>query len=88
MTEQYRKFVPGVLTAGYLVFYLVVLLNNTIWSVGDQTDVIRTGAAAFPIGLLLSFMYPGTRDGAFAAISICAVLNAVVIYLVSRWHVR
>jgi hypothetical protein len=51
--------IPVVLALTYLAIYAGVLVKNIYWSVGDQTDVIRAGIAAFPIGLLLSFFYPG-----------------------------
>ena len=68
--------------------YAGVLVENIYWPVGDQTDVIRAGIAAFPIGLLLSFFYPGGRNGAFFVVTLAAVLNAVLIFYGSRWAIR
>ncbi len=79
-----RRHIPLLVTAAYLLVYATVLVNNTIWSVGDQTDVIRAGIAAFPLGLILSFAYPGGRTGAFVAVSACAAVNAVVIFVFAR----
>jgi len=79
---------PLILAGVYLAIYTTVLVNNVYWPVGDQTDVIRAGFAAFPIGLWLSFSYPGERGGAFVAVSLAAVLNAVLIFFVSRWLIR
>jgi len=77
---------PLAAVIGYSAIFLSVLIKNTIWSVGDQTDVIHVGIAAFPLGLLLSFAYPGGRQGAFVAVSVCALINAAAIYLlVRRW---
>jgi len=80
--------IPIILAIAYLGVYTAVLVNNVYWPVGDQTDVIRAGLAAFPIGLLLSFSYPGEREGAFVAVSLAAVLNAVALFYLSRWAVR
>jgi len=82
------KRIPMFLTIAYLSIYTVVLIRNVWWPVGDQTDVIRAGIAAFPIGLLLSFVYPGERNGAFIAVSLAAVLNATLIFYVSRLAIR
>jgi hypothetical protein len=81
------KRLPLILSAAYLVMYAAVLLKNVVWSVGDQTDVVRTGIAAFPLGLLISVGYPGGRAGAFMAVSVAAVLNALIILVVSQWIV-
>ena len=78
------KRIPMVLTIAYLSIYATVLIRNVWWPVGDQTDVIRAGVAAFPVGLLLSFVYPGGRNGAFVAVSLAAVLNATAIFYGSR----
>ena len=82
------KRLPAFLTIAYLSFYIAVLGRSVIWSVGDQTDVIMAGLAAFPIGFFLSFSYPGGRTGAFVAVSIAAAVNAVCIFYVTRWVVR
>jgi hypothetical protein len=79
-----RRHIPLLVTAAYVLIYATVLIKNTIWSVGDQTDVIRAGIAAFPLGLILSFGYPGGRTGAFVAVSVCAAINAVVIFFLTR----
>jgi hypothetical protein len=78
------KRTPLILTMAYLTLFASVLIKNVCWSVGDQTDVIRVGIASFPIGLILSFTYPGDRNGAFAAVSLAALLNAAIIYFVAR----
>ena len=79
--------IPIALTTTYLLVYMIVLVRNVVWSVGDQTDVIRAGIAPFPIGLLLSFSYPGDRNGAFVAVSLAAAFNAVIFFL-SRLVIR
>ena len=83
-----KKRIPITLTIAYLLIYATVLVRNVVWSIGDQTDVIRAGFAAFPVGLFLSFAYPGERNGAFVAVSLAAVLNAVAIFYLSSWIVR
>lgn len=84
MRTRSRVFLlPAILTGLYVAFYLGVLIRNVYWSDGDQTDVIRTGIAAFPIGLLLSFAYPGGRTGAFVAVSMAAAGNALLIFWIS-----
>jgi hypothetical protein len=80
--------IPVILTVAYLAIVAIVLVKNVIWSIGDQTDVIRVGLATFPIGLILSFVYPGGRNGAFVAVSLPALLNAAVIFYLSRWVTR
>jgi hypothetical protein len=80
-----RQRLPMLLAGIYALFFTAVLVKNVIWSVGDQTDVIRVGLAAFPLGLITSFVYPGGREGAFVAVGVCGALNTWVIYLLSRW---
>jgi len=80
--------IPLILAVIYLTIFTTVLLRNVYWSIGDQTDVIYTGIAAFPLGLILSLFYPGERNGAFICVSVAAVLNAVLIFYVSRWTIR
>lgn len=82
------KRLPLILSGCYLAIFSGVLIKNVYWSVGDQTDVIRPGIAAFPIGLWLSFNYPGDRNGAFVAVSMAAILNAVAIYYLTRRFTR
>lgn len=82
------KRLPLMLSVCYLTIFAGVLIKNVFWSVGDQTDVIRPGIAAFPIGLWLSFNYPGDRNGAFVAVSMAAILNAIVIYYLTRRFTR
>jgi hypothetical protein len=72
----------------YCAIFLSVLIKNVIWPVGDQTDVIHAGIAAFPLGLVVSFAYPGGREGAFVAVSVCAAINAAAIYLLARGWTR
>ena len=79
---------PIILAMVYLVIFTAVLVRNLFWPAGDQTDVIRAGIAAFPFGLVLSFFYPGGRNGAFVAVSMMAVLNAVAIYCLSALVIR
>jgi hypothetical protein len=83
-----RRRIPLVAAAIYAGIFLAVLIKSIVWSVGDQTDVIRAGIAAFPLGLIVSFAYPGGRNGAFAAVAVCAAINAVVIYFIVRRLVR
>jgi hypothetical protein len=80
-----RRRLPFIVAGSYAAVYLAVLLKNVIWSVGDQTDVIRTGMAAFPLGLVASLTFPGGRNGAFIAVSVCAAVNVVVLFLLTRW---
>ena len=80
--------IPVVLALTYLAIYAGVLVKNIYWPVGDQTDVIRAGIAAFPIGLLLSFFYPGGSYGAFFVVTLAAILNAVLIFYASRRVIR
>lgn len=82
------KRLPLILSVSYLAIFTGVLIKNVYWSVGDQTDVIRTGIAAFPIGLWLSFNYPGDRNGAFVAVSLAAILNTIAIYYLTRHLTR
>ena len=86
MTKKHRRL-PGVLAASYALLFSAVLIKNVIWPVGDQTDVIRVGIAAFPLGLIMSLAYPGGRDGAFVAVAICGALNAVILYFAVTWFV-
>jgi hypothetical protein len=72
------------LTALYFLFFVGVLIKNVIWSVGDQTDVIRAGAAAFPLGLIVSVGYPGGRTGALLAVAICGLINCLLVFFFSR----
>jgi len=80
--------IPVVLALTYLAIYAGVLVKNIYWPVGDQTDVIRAGIAAFPTGLLLSLFYPGGRYGAFFVVTLAAILNAVLIFYASRRVIR
>ena len=82
------KRLPLILSVTYLAVFVGILIKNVCWPVGDQTDVIRVGIASFPIGLLLSFSYPGDRNGAFVAVSLAAILNAGAIYYLARRYVR
>ena len=82
------KRLPLILSVCYLAIFSGVLIKNVYWSVGDQTDVIRVGIASFPIGLVLSFIYPGDRNGAFVAVSLAGVLNALAIYYLARRYTR
>jgi hypothetical protein len=79
-----RRHIPLGAVIVYAGIFATVLIKNVVWSVGDQTDVIRAGLAAFPLGLIASFAYPGGRNGAFVAVSICAVINALAIYILAR----
>ncbi len=83
-----RRRVPFVAVTAYAGIFLAVLIKNIVWPVGDQTDVIRAGIAAFPLGLIASFAYPGSRSGAFLAVSVCAAINAVAIYFLARHFCR
>lgn len=82
-----RKW-PLLLAILYLVFYFVILYKNVVYSVGDQTDSIRAGVAAFPLGLVLAFVYPGGRDETFFVISLAAIINAAIIYFVPHWYYK
>jgi hypothetical protein len=84
MTKIHRRL-PAVLAASYALLFAAVLMKNVIWPIGDQTDVIRAGIAAFPLGLIMSLSYPGGRDGAFVAVAICGALNTVILYFAIRW---
>jgi hypothetical protein len=88
LRTKLKEYLPHLLTTGYAFFYSAVLVKNVVYSVGDQTDVIRAGIAAFPLGLLLSFAYPGGRTGAFVAVSCCALLNAIAIFCYTHSLVR
>jgi hypothetical protein len=81
------KRMPVILAVLYLTIFTTVLLRN-VHGGGDQVDVINTGIASFPLGLILSLFYPGERNGAFIAVSLAAFLNAVSIFYVSRWAIR
>ena len=83
-----KRQLPILLALAYAAFYVAVLVKNVIYSVGDQTDVIRAGIAAFPLGWILSLKYPGGRNGAFVAVSCCALLNTLAIYYYTRSFVR
>ena len=83
-----NRFLSAGITALYLIVYSAVLANNIFWSVGDQTDVIRAGVAAVLLGIIVSFTYPGDRDGAFFAVTICACINAIAMYYIVRWFTR
>lgn len=83
-----RRFLPGGTAVLYAIGYLIVLAKNIFWSVGDQTDVVRAGLAAAPLGIIVSFNYPGDRDGAFVAVTTCAGINAVALYYIVRWFTR
>jgi hypothetical protein len=82
------KRMPLILTVTYLMIFTSVLVRYACWPIGDQTDVVKVGIASFPIGLLLSFVYPGGRTGAFAAVSLAALLNAMAIYYLTRKFIR
>jgi hypothetical protein len=56
--------------------------------VGDWTDLISVGVAAFPFGLVLAFTYPGTREEMFFVISLAAIVNAAIIYFVPHWYYK
>ena len=79
-----RRYLPLTAAAIYSWIFLSVLVKNVVWPVGDQTDVIRAGVAAFPLGLIASFAYPGGRNDAFVVVSACAAINAAAIYLIVR----
>lgn len=83
-----RRRIPFVAATVYAGIFLAVLIKNIVWPVGDQTDVIRAGIAAFPLGLIVSFAYPGGRNGAFVTVSACAAINAVAIYFIARYLCR
>ncbi|MFZ1918436.1 MAG: hypothetical protein WAU58_12745 [Terriglobales bacterium] len=85
---HYVRRIPEIVTVSYLAFFTTILAKNVLWPAGDQTDVIRVGVASFPLGLFLSFAYPGDRSGAFVVVSLAAVLNAMVIFYLSRWIIR
>ena len=82
------KRLPITLALIYLLIYSGVLMRHVFWSTGDQTDVVKAGLAAFPVGLLLSLFYPGERTGVFVAVTLAAALNAVLIFYISRWLIR
>lgn len=88
MPRQGMKRLPITLAIAYLAVFAAVLANNVFWPGGDQTDVIRAGLAAFPVGYILAFSYPGGRTGAFVAVTLAALLNAFVIFYASRRFVR
>jgi hypothetical protein len=68
--------------------YAAVLIKNLVWSAGDQTDVIRAGFAALPLGLITALTFPGGRREAFVAVSACAAINVACIFLLCRWFAR
>ncbi len=82
MTTSRR--LPTIAAAIYAVFFAAVLIKNIVWSVGDQTDVIRAGFAAFPLGVIMSFAYPGGRNGAFVAVAFCGAFNTALIYFLIK----
>jgi hypothetical protein len=79
-----KKHLPLLLAIAYAASYVAVLVKNVVFSVGDQTDVIRAGIAAWPLGWVLSYTYPGGRNGAFIAVSCCALLNTLAIFYYIR----
>jgi hypothetical protein len=83
-----KRHLPILLSLAYAAFYVAVLVKNVIYSVGDQTDVIRAGIAALPLGWVLSLTYPGERNGAFVAVSCCALLNTIAIFYFTRSFIR
>jgi hypothetical protein len=83
-----KRHLPILLALAYAAFYVAVLVKNVIYSVGDQTDVIRAGIAALPLGWVLAFTYPGGRNGAFVAVSCCALLNTIAIFFYTHSLVR
>jgi len=83
-----KRFLPAGIAILYAIVYLIVLANNIFWSVGDQTDVVRAGLAAAPLGVIVSSTYPGDRSGAFFAVTMCACINTVALYYIVRHFTR
>jgi hypothetical protein len=82
------RYIPAGLTIAYILFYTAILLRYTIWPIGDQSDVVHEGVAAFSGGFIASFVYPGGRTGTFVCVSIFAAINAVLIYMITRRLLR
>ena len=85
---ELKKYLPHFVAITYAAIYVGILLKNVVYSVSDQTDVIRAGIAAFPFGWVLSYVYLGDRNGAFFAVSCCAVLNTFAIFYYTRSLIR
>ena len=86
--QNIRNLIPALAVVLYGLVYSAVLMKNVFWSVGDQTDVIRCGIAALPLGYVISFVYPGGRTGAFVAVTLCAALNICILYFGLRHLLR
>jgi hypothetical protein len=80
--------VPIAVSIVYLGIFAGVLVRNVWWPVWGSDRRHLNWSRCFPIGLLLSVSYPGERTGAFVAVSLAAVSNAVVIFYISRWIIR
>lgn len=81
LMKGFRRIAPAIATALYLAFFGVVLIRNVVWPAGDETDVLRVAAAALPSGVLL-VVFPGDRNQAFWFLGVCAMINAVLLYLI------
>jgi hypothetical protein len=78
----FPRIAPAIATALYLAFFGAVLIRNVVWPVGDETDVLRVAAAALPSGVLL-VVFPGDRNQAFWFLGVCAMINAMLLYLIA-----